>query len=219
MPLPLPLRNCLARLTLDALHDEAARRALDAVASVCAEPRALEGPGVLPEAFPREIFEHRDGAWRLKSGFKAHESEFAERAERARRLLHLRPFDPADPPLRVALIAAALLFHAHLYFEVHELLEPYWLRADGGDREALQGLIQVAVGFQHLANGNVSGARSLLHDGCGRVLERTLEGVPLDPFGRALQQSLDRVLALGDDAPAGFDWNEVPRFPVGTGND
>jgi len=219
MPLPLPLRNCLARLTLDALHDEAARRALDAVASVCAEPRALEGPGVLPEAFPREIFEHRDGAWRLKSGFKAHEGEFGERAERARRLLHLRPFDPADPPLRVALIAAALLFHAHLYFEVHELLEPYWLRAEGGDREALQGLIQVAVGFQHLANGNISGARSLLHDGCGRVLERTLEGVPLDPFGRALQQSLDRVLALGDDAPAGFDWNEVPRFPVGTGND
>ncbi len=219
MPLPLPLRNCLARLTLDALHDEAARRARDAVASVCAEPRALEGPGVLPEAFPREIFEHRDGAWRLKSGFKAHEGEFAERAERARRLLHLRPFDPADPPLKVALIAAALLFHAHLYFEVHELLEPYWLRAEGGDREALQGLIQVAVGFQHLANGNISGARSLLHDGCGRVLERTLEGVPLDPFGRALQQSLDRVLALGDDAPAGFDWNEVPRFPVGTGND
>jgi uncharacterized protein len=219
MPLPLPLRNCLARLILDALHDVAARRALEAVAAVCAEPHALEGPGVLPEAFPREIFERRDGAWRLKSGFKAHEGEFGERAERARRLLHLRPFDAEDPPLKVALVAAALLFHAHLYFEVHELLEPYWLRAGGGDREALQGLIQVAVGFQHLANGNISGARSLLHDGCGRVLERTLEGVPLDPFGRALQQSLDRVLALGDDAPRGFDWNEVPRFPVGSGND
>ena len=219
MPLPLPLRNCLARLVLDALHDVAARRALEAVAAVCAEPHALEGPGVLPEAFPREIFERRDGAWRLKSGFKAHEGEFGERAERARRLLHLRPFDAEDPPLKVALVAAALLFHAHLYFEVHELLEPYWLRAGGGDREALQGLIQVAVGFQHLANGNISGARSLLHDGCGRVLERTLEGVPLDPFGRALQQSLDRVLALGDDAPRGFDWNEVPRFPVEPGND
>jgi hypothetical protein len=219
MPLPLPLRNCLARLILDALHDVAARRALEAVAAVCAEPHALEGPGVLPEAFPREIFERRDGAWRLKSGFKAHEGEFGKRAERASRLLHLRPFDAEDPPLKVALVAAALLFHAHLYFEVHELLEPYWLRAGGGDREALQGLIQVAVGFQHLANGNISGARSLLHDGCGRVLERTLEGVPLDPFGRALQQSLDRVLALGDAAPRGFDWNEVPRFPVGPGND
>jgi len=213
MTLPLPLRNCLAGLILDSLHDEGARRALEAVAAVCADPTALEGPGVLPEPFPRDIFERRDGTWRLKSGLKAHESEFAERAERARRLLHLRPFDPEDPPLGVALVSAALLFHAHLYFEVHELLEPYWLRAEDGDREALQGLIQVAVGFQHLANGNVTGARALLHDGCGRILERTLEGVPLDPFGRALQRTLDRVLSLGEHAPQGFDWNEVPRFP------
>jgi hypothetical protein len=213
MPLPLPLRNCLAGLILDALHDEGARRALEAVADVCADPTALEGPGVLPEPFPREIFERRDGGWRLKSGFRGHEGEFAERAERARRLLHLRPFDPEDPPLGVALASAALLFHAHLYFEVHELLEPYWLRAEGGDREALQGLIQVAVGFQHLANRNVTGARALLHDGCGRILERTLGGVSLDPFGRALQRTLDRVLSLGEDAPQGFDWSEVPRFP------
>jgi len=213
MPLPLPLRNCLAGLILDSLHDEGARRALEALAAVCADPTALEGPGVLPEPFPRDIFERRDGGWRLKSGFKGHESEFAERAERARRLLHLRPFDPEDPTLEVALVAAALLFHAHLYFEVHELLEPYWLRAEGGEREALQGLIQVAVGFQHLANGNVTGACALLHDGCGRILERTLVGVPLDPFGRALQRTLERVLSLGEDAPQGFDWSEMPRFP------
>jgi hypothetical protein len=43
--------------------------------------------------------------------------------------------------------------------------------------------------------------------------------VPLDPFGRALQRSLDRVLALGEDAPRAFDWNEVPRFPVKTVDD
>ena len=75
------------------------------------------------------------------------------------------------------------------------------------------------MGFAHLANGNVAGARALLHDGCARVLERSLEGVPLDPFGRALQRSLDRVLALGEDAPRAFDWNEVPRFPVKTVDD
>ena len=219
MALPLPLRNRLADLILDALHDPQARQALEVVVAVCVESGGVPAAQPIPNAFPADLFEHREGVWRLKGAWKAYEVEFAERAERARRMLRRRPFDPADPPLATALVSAALLFHAHLYFEVHELLEPYWLRADGGDREALQGLIQVAVGFQHLANGNIRGARSLLHDGCGRVLERTLEGVPLDPFGRALQQSLDRVLALGDDAPAGFDWNEVPRFPVGTGND
>src|SRR5713226_7039257 len=213
MALPLPLRNCLARLILDALYDEAARRALDTVAAVCADPRTLEGPGVVPEAFPREIFERRDDSWRLKSGFKAHEAEFADRAERARRLLHLRPFDPEDPPLKVALVAAALLFHAHLYFEVHELLEPYWLRAEGGDREALQGLIQIAVGFQHLANGNAAGARGLLADGCAKTLGRQLHGLDLDPFARAARGCLDQVVARGAAAIQEFDWTAVPRFP------
>jgi hypothetical protein len=219
MALPLPLRNRLAELILDALHDADARAALEAVVKVCADPGALEGSGPLPDSFPEDIFERREGGWHVKSGFRQHAGELAERAERARRILHVRPFDPPDPPLGTALVSAALLFHAHLYFEVHELLEPYWLRADGGDRDALQGLIQVAVGFAHLANGNVAGARALLHDGCARVLERSLEGVPLDPFGRALQRSLDRLLALGEDAPSGFDWNEVPRFPVRTIDD
>lgn len=219
MALPLPLRNRLAELILDALHDSDARKALEAVVQVCTNSTALEGAGPLPEAFPEDIFERRADGWQIKSGFKQHLGEFLERAERARRILHVRPFDPPDPPLPTALVAAALLFHAHLYFEVHELLEPYWLRAEGSDREALQGLIQVAVGFAHLANGNVGGARALLHDGCARVLERSLEDVPLDPFGRALQRSLDRLLALGDDAPRTFDWNEVPRFPVRTVDD
>jgi hypothetical protein len=209
----------LAELILDALHDSDARRALGAMVQVLTDPSALERTGPLPEAFPEDIFERRADGWQIKSGYRQHLGEFLERAERARRILHVRPFDPPDPPLATALVAAALLFHAHLYFEVHELLEPYWLRAEGSDREALQGLIQVAVGFAHLANGNVAGARALLHDGCARVLERSLEGVPLDPFGRALQRSLDRVLALGEDAPRAFDWNEVPRFPVKTVDD
>lgn len=219
MPLPLPLRNCLARLIVDALHDRGARLSLESVAAVCADAEALEGQGLLPESFPWEIFERRDGGWRLKSGFKGHEIEFAERAERARLVLHRRPFEPEHPPLRVAIASAALLFQARLYFEVHELLEPHWLRAEGSDREALQGLIQVAVGYQHLANGNVSGARALLHDGCARLLGRSLAGLRLDAFEQAVRRSLDRLLALAEDTPCAFDWNDLPRFPLGASGD
>jgi hypothetical protein len=57
--------------------------------------------------------------------------------------------------------AAALANHG-LFFEVHELLEPVWFRASEPARTALQGLIQVAVAFHHLENGNLEGARSLL---------------------------------------------------------
>jgi hypothetical protein len=99
------------------------------------------------------------------SSEEPHAAELAERADRARRLFGGRPLDPADAPLEMALRQAALLFDGRLYFEVHELLEPYWLRAAGGERETLQGLIQVAVGFHHLGNGNGAGARALLHDG------------------------------------------------------
>ena len=101
--------------------------------------------------------------------------------------------------------AAAALFDAHLYFEVHELLEPSWRDARGNDREALQGLIQVAVGYQHLANGNFAGARALLDEGRGRLRGRNLDGLDLDGFGQAVARSLDQLFH--------FDWRAAPAFP------
>jgi predicted metal-dependent hydrolase len=101
--------------------------------------------------------------------------------------------------------AAAALFDAHLYFEVHELLEPAWREAEGPERDALQGLIQVAVGYQHLANRNFAGARALLDEGRQRIEGRTLDGLELDAFGHGVRRSLDRLLQL--------DWDTVPSFP------
>src|SRR5262249_59431356 len=95
-----------------------------------------------------------------------------------------------------ALDAAAALFDAPLYFEVHELLEPFWRDAGGGEREALQGLIQIAVGYQHLANGNLAGARALLDEGCRRLEGRYLEGMDLDAFGRGVGRAGDRSVQL-----------------------
>lgn len=46
------------------------------------------------------------------------------------------------------------------YFECHEVLEELWL--EEGRSPLLQGLLQVAVGLYHHANGNVSGAVKLL---------------------------------------------------------
>src|SRR5712692_7920855 len=198
MALPLPLRNRLAELILDALHDPQARQALEVVAAVCVESGAPAATQQVPKAFPADLFEHREGIWRLKGAWKAYEVEFAERAERARRMLRRRPFDPADPPLATALVSAALLFHAHLYFEVHELLEPYWMRAEGSARVALQGLIQVAVGFQHLANRNVSGAPSPQGGGLatGRGMARSLrQGRVLDGGARQGAPGRDRAAA------------------------
>jgi hypothetical protein len=142
-------------------------------------------------------------------------AELSERAKRARGLFAGRPLDPADAPLQTALGQAALLFDGGLYFEVHELLEPYWLHAAGRERETLQGLIQVAVGFHHLGHGNGAGARALLHDGAAKLLGRRIERVAVDAFARAVVSTLDDVIRLGAEAPARFEWSSVPRFPGG----
>ena len=95
MTLPLPLRNRLADLVLDALHDADARRVLEAVAAVCADSRALERTGP-PREFPADLFERRDDGWRLRSGYREHAVPFAERAGRAARALATRALDPPD---------------------------------------------------------------------------------------------------------------------------
>ncbi|MGH7414520.1 MAG: DUF309 domain-containing protein, partial [Candidatus Rokuibacteriota bacterium] len=133
----------------------------------------------------------------------------------AARALADRPVGEADPPLPVALDEAAALFGAGLYFEVHEVLEPYWIRAEGADREALQGLIQVAVGLQHLANGNLEGARALLRDGATRLAGHRLGGLALSPFAGEVARCLSEIIALGAEAGMRFDWSAVPRFPAG----
>ncbi len=46
------------------------------------------------------------------------------------------------------------------YFECHEVMEELWL--EEGRSPLYQGLLQVAVGLYHHANGNVSGAVKLL---------------------------------------------------------
>jgi hypothetical protein len=213
--LPLPLRNRLADLILEALHDQGARRGLQAVAAVCADPRALDPAAPPPEGFPAELFDRRSDGWRIRSAFAPHTAALGERAARAARALAGRPLAPAQPPLAVALDEAAILFEAGLYFETHEVLEPCWMRAEGAQREALQGLIQVAVGFEHLANGNLHGARALLRDGATKVAGHRLEGRVLSAFAAEVARCLGEVIALGGEAPARFDWSRVPRFPAG----
>jgi hypothetical protein len=76
-----------------------------------------------------------------------------------------RPGAAAETAVR----QAAALWRERLFFEVHEVLEAVWKTASGDLRQALQGLIQIAVAFHHRAHGNLRGARSLLTEGRGRL--------------------------------------------------
>lgn len=211
MALPLPLRNRLAELILDAVHDAGARDGLAALAAVCADPRALGGREP-PVRFPADLFERDAGGLVMRGGFAASAREMGARAERGWRALRDRPVAEGEPEREEALDVAATLFDAGLYFEVHELLEPHWFRAVGPEREALQGLIQIAVGFQHLVNGNRRGALALLHEGAAKTAAGRLPGLPLADFTAAVRRCGAAIAALADGDDRG-NGTGVPPFP------
>jgi Domain of unknown function (DUF309) len=185
--LPLALRNRLSELTIRSLSDADARRTLIALAAL--------NPAARPED------------WVTTAG-DATANTFYERVRRAAAAVAACPLAAVATELPAALQGAAVLFDAGLYFEVHELLEPHWIAAQGSDREALQGLIQIAVGYQHLANGNLKGAEALLNDGSAKIPARRLHGLDLDSFAAEVRQTFARMTE-----GAAFDWAQVPRFP------
>lgn len=192
--LPLRSRNRLAHLILTALRDAGARAELSALA--------------------REGTAH--DAW-LDAGEASLAPRLIARARAADAALADLPV--LDPERRFddALVAARCLFDAGVLFEVHEVLEPHWRDATGPVREALQGLIQIAVGYQHLANDNLDGARALLDEGVERLrncrldrrldgrLDGRIDGLDVDAFVEAVRASTRRLTDL--------DARSLPRFP------
>lgn len=107
------------------------------------------------------------------------------------------------------------LFNAGDFFAAHEELEDVWRGMHGEERRAMQGLVQVAVGFHHHSRGNLAGARSLLARGAGKlaVAEDDLFGLALPPLRsslRAWQEALD----AGSPPPSypRLQWRRVVDF-------
>lgn len=91
-------------------------------------------------------------------------------------------------------------FNDGLFYECHDTLEEVWSGVRGPSRDFFQGLIQVAVGFYHLGNGNRAGAARLLRRGLGRLSRYPgrYGGVALAPLREGVQGWLE---ALEADAP------------------
>jgi DUF309 family protein family protein len=206
----LALRDRIAEWALDALAGgrEAPLRALAAFAEAAGpdgtasglgteEARLLESGGhferIAPQTvrlIPSLLADLAALRWRA--------ARFAEAVAAARQACG----EPRDE-LGWQLCAAGALFERELYFEVHELLEPPWREADGPLKSFLQGLIQVAVGLHHQANGNLRGAVSLLAEGAAKLapLRPEAYGVELADFCRAVEE-LAGALRGGTPVPA-----------------
>jgi hypothetical protein len=199
--LPLPLRDALAALAIAAFEDDAAVEAL----------RWLATPGgvVQGRAATRLVSAHLidPGGQTLLAVHAPHAARVATHAARAlRAAAGARALPPprGDDPVRRALRQAAALWDVGLFFEVHEVLETVWRTTSGAPREALQGVIQLAVAHHHLAHGNLRGARRLLREGLRRLAALPADVLPGIDLGALLlaTRSWESALAAGT-LPAG----------------
>jgi Domain of unknown function (DUF309) len=181
-PLPLGLRNRLAELILDAFESGEARATLAALRGALREDGGTVDPADADRLLRLGWFESMEpGQVKLLCAHRAHGPVLRDRAGRATSAVDGWQDRGHDGMVRLLRRAAALANHG-LFFEVHELLEPAWFRAADPVRTALQGLIQVAVAFHHLENGNHEGARSLLTEGVAKVAGGAAV-LPLDANG------------------------------------
>ena len=192
---PLPLRNALAELACAAPDDAAAR---DALAWLAAPSGAPTGGGA-----ERLVAAHLidPGATALLAVYTPWEETVRAHAARALRAAATARLDVGDDPVAHALAQAAPLWREGLFFEVHEVLEAAWQRERGDRRQGLQGVIQIAVAWHHLAHGNARGARRLLREGRSRLAAVPPGAIPGLDVAALLDATAATEAALDGAAP------------------
>ena len=129
-PLPLPLRNRLAELVLEAFDPGAARATLLALARASGADGSEVDTADAARLLALGWFESvAPGRVRLRGAYRAHGPSLAERSSRAASAVREWRGRGTEGVAPLLDRAAALANHG-LFFEVHELLEPAWFRAE-----------------------------------------------------------------------------------------
>ena len=152
-------RDALADLLLEALDDAATAATVCGLAADARTSEAGPPPHTLAEKL-RSV---------LTSGFDAEWPAIRAKLIQYGAALESWSGRAGGSTCDIALQKSVLLFNHHLFFEVHEVLEPQWMKEQGEVKSFLQGLIQIAVAFYHLGRGNLAGTRSLLHEGLIKI--------------------------------------------------
>lgn len=121
----------------------------------------------------------------------------------------------AHPP---NLEEAVTLFNQREFFECHEVLEDLWRPLPpGAEKQFLQGVLQVGVGFHHLLNNNYMGAKNLLQAGLERLetVESQKDYIPpieLLPLLSSCREALHTVLTLKAERLGEFQEHLIPSI-------
>ena len=197
-------RNALADLLLEALDDTAKAAMLRGLAANARAATAGPPPLALAETLRSALTPDFEADWP---------------AVRAKLLQYGAVLEgwsgqAGASTLDVVLHKSVLLFNRHLFFEVHEVLEPQWMQEQGEIKKFLQGLIQVAVAFYHLERGNLAGTRSLLHEGLIKIAPHAPAclGLELQDFIAGLEECRQIISGLSPETYRQFSLDAVPRM-------
>ena len=96
------------------------------------------------------------------------------------------------------------------YFEAHEVWEELWSDYYLLDRKFIQGLIQLAVSFVHIGNGNITGAKSLLKKSKEKFKDFSgfQRGININNLLKQIRKVELEYENL--DNPDNFQWDLVP---------
>ena len=72
------------------------------------------------------------------------------------------------------------LFNSCQWYKSHDVFEEIWHETNSPGRQALQGILQIAVAQVHLENGNKNGATILYGEALGRLKKYKSDDLGLD---------------------------------------
>lgn len=105
-------------------------------------------------------------------------------------------------------------FNSREFYSCHDTLEALWMEALEPERRFYQGLLQIAVGYYHLGNGNWRGCVILLGEGLGKLRPFCPEHHQID-LGRFVDQNelnLGTLHALGPEKLNEFCLDQIPQI-------
>ena len=116
---------------------------------------------------------------------------------------------PSDP-----LAQGIAQFNSGEFYACHDTLEALWMEAQDPERRFYQGLLQTAVAYYHLGNGNWRGSVILLGEGISKLSDYfpSYGGWDIAMFLAANQSNLSALQALGAEQVQAFDLSRIPSL-------
>ena len=98
------------------------------------------------------------------------------------------------------------------FYDAHEYWEDLWSDYRLQDAKFIQGLIQLSVGYFHISNLNINGARGLLNKCKPKLLKIYPEYRGLNVLN--ILEAVDKSLIFLEKNPdtSKFDWSLVPNL-------